>query len=110
MTSKSSTMKALGVYVAASWGLIQVIDVLAQNVGLPSWAFTYALILLGIGLPIVGVTAFLNGMKLGRRADGEAREGARKLFRWRNALLGGVAALVLFGVTMAGYRTMWALF
>ena len=46
-------MKALGVYVAGSWAIIQVIDVLAQNLGLPSWAFGYALVLLAIGLPIV---------------------------------------------------------
>jgi tetratricopeptide (TPR) repeat protein len=109
MTSKSSVMKALGVYVAASWAIIQVIDVLAQNLGLPSWAFGYALVLLAIGFPIVGVTAFLNGMKVRREGVTEAREGARRVFRWRNALLGGVAAFALFGVTLAGYWTMWSL-
>ncbi|HSM07030.1 MAG TPA: hypothetical protein VK858_20555 [Longimicrobiales bacterium] len=109
MTSKTSTLKAVGVYVAASWAIIQVIDVLAQNLGLPSWAFGYALILLAIGLPVVGVTAFLNGMRLRRGEPEVERAGVRKVFRWRNALLGGVAAMVLFGVTLSGYWAMWSL-
>jgi hypothetical protein len=109
MNSKSSMMKALGVYVAVSWAIIQVIDVLTQNLGLPGWAFSYALILVAIGFPIVGVTAFLNGLKVRHGKAGEEREGARKVFRWRNALGGGVAAFVLFGITMAGYWGMWAL-
>jgi hypothetical protein len=92
MKSKSSMMKALVVYVAVSWAIIQVIDVLAQNLGLPGWAFSYALILLAIGFPIVGVTAFLNGLEVRHGNAGEEREGARKVFRWRNALAGGVAA------------------
>ncbi|UCC24243.1 MAG: hypothetical protein JSU98_10935 [Gemmatimonadales bacterium] len=109
MTSKSSVMKALGVYVAASWAIIQVIDVLAQNLGLPSWAFGYALVLLAIGFPIVGVTAFLNGMQVRRGNAAEPREGARRVFRWRYALLGGVAAFGLFGVSLAGYWAMWSM-
>jgi hypothetical protein len=34
--------------------VLQVVDVLAQNAGLPSWVFSFALVLLIIGLPIVG--------------------------------------------------------
>ena len=51
---KSTTWKVLGLYAAGSWVVLQAIDVLADNIGLPSWVFTSALVLLIIGLPIVG--------------------------------------------------------
>ena len=51
---KSTLWKALGLYGAGSWVVLQVVDVLAQNAGLPPWVFGFALVLLIIGLPIVG--------------------------------------------------------
>ena len=42
----STLWKALGLYGAVSWGVLQVVDVLAQNAGLPQWVFSFALILL----------------------------------------------------------------
>ena len=61
-THKATLWKVLGVYAAGSWVVLQVVDLLADNVGLPSWVFTFALTLLIIGLPIVGATAYLQGM------------------------------------------------
>lgn len=111
---KNSLWKALGLYAAGSWVVLQVVDVLVQNSGLPSWVFNLALILLIIGLPIVGATAYLHG--LGGKPDAESDSetvgsvganstaGApRQLFTWRNALGGGVAALALWGLLVTGW-------
>ena len=38
-----SLWQVLGIYAAVSWVCLQVVDVLAQNIGLPSWVFTLTL-------------------------------------------------------------------
>ena len=60
-----SLWQVLGIYAAASWVCLQVVDVLAQNVGLPSWVFTLTLGMLIVGLPVTAATAYLQG--IGRR-------------------------------------------
>ena len=110
---KNSLWKALGLYAAGSWVVLQVVDVLVQNSGLPSWVFNLALILLIIGLPIVGATAYLHGLggKSDAPPDGSGAAAAapgspgapRQLFTWRNALGGGVAALALWGLLVTGW-------
>ena len=94
--------RALGLYAAGSWLVLQIVDVLADNVGLPAWVFTSALILLIVGLPIVGFTAYFHS-SAGKPGPGEseATQAARTLFTWRNALLGGVSAFALWGVISA---------
>lgn len=113
--SRRTFLSVLGIYGAGSWVVLQVVDVLAQNVGLPPWAFTLALTLLLIGLPIVLATAWLQSRA---PADGPADAGAtadgtrgsagrpfrmKSLFTWRNALLGGLGALAVWGV----FATAW---
>ena len=109
-THKSTLWKVLGLYAAGSWVVLQVVDVLAQNAGLPAWVFTLALILLIIGLPVVGATAYLHG--LGPAASGPAETtrgdrgvptGTRGYFTWKNAITGGVAAMALWGVLVTGW-------
>ena len=34
-----SLIQVLGIYIGASWVCLQVVDVLAQNIGLPPWGF-----------------------------------------------------------------------
>jgi TolB-like protein/Flp pilus assembly protein TadD len=109
-THKNSLWKVLGLYAAGSWVVLQVVDVLAQNAGLPDWVFTLALILLIIGLPVVGATAYLHGMG-GRPADSGSVEpdspaavtGSRQFFTWKNAIGGGVAAMALWGILVTGW-------
>jgi TolB-like protein/Tfp pilus assembly protein PilF len=109
-THGNSLWKVIGLYGAGSWVVLQVIDVLAQNAGLPAWIFTLALILLIIGLPIVGATAYLNG--IGRKStDGESAgvgergtpSAPRQFFTWKNAIGGGVAAMALWGILVTGW-------
>lgn len=103
---KSATWKVLGVYTAGSWVVLQAVDLLADNIGLPSWVFTSALILLIIGLPIVGATAYLHGLRPSRGESGgsaPARRGTHRLFTWRNAMFVGLAAFALWGLVAAGW-------
>ena len=102
----------LAVYLGASWVVLQIVDVVKQNLGLPDWVFPFALLLLLIGLPVILATAFLQG---GRRPAASSGTGAatpdsgqpetdlvaagippagRHLFTWKNALLGGGLAFL----------------
>jgi TolB-like protein/Tfp pilus assembly protein PilF len=109
---RRSLWQVLGIYLVGSWVALQVVDVLANNFGLPVWFPPFALALLVIGLPIVLATAFVQeGVATGRElpamspgagaAPGSA--GAGGLFTWRNAIAGGVAAFALLGVVTAGW-------
>ena len=93
---RRTTWQVLAFYLGGSWVLLQVIDLFADNIGLPDWVFPASLGLLLLGLPVVLATMFIQ-----RRlaASGEiADEAHEKLFTWRNAALGGAAAfLLLFG-------------
>ena len=108
--SERGFLSVLGIYAAGSWLILQIVDVLNQNLGLPPWAFSLALTLLLVGLPIVGITAFLNtrgGPAYAGSAsttDGAGKTAAR-WFTWRNAALGGLAAMALWGVI----ATAWLL-
>jgi len=52
--------QVLGIYLAASWLVLQVIDVVADNMGLPEWIWPAGIVLLLLGLPIVLATAFVQ--------------------------------------------------
>lgn len=123
---RRSLWQVLGVYIAGSWAALQVVDVLAETAGLPEWFPSFALGLLIIGLPVVLATAFVQegvggnarpatevggaaelrggtGPVASRRTVPVAPASARRLFTWRNALLGGVGAFALWGVVAAGW-------
>jgi hypothetical protein len=113
--SRRTFLSVLGIYLAGSWVVLQVVDVLKQNLGLPPWAFSLALTLLIIGLPVVAATAWLQGRAQRELATGAARtpaDAARApqrgsavhgLFTWRNALMAGLGAMALWGVVATGW-------
>ena len=125
---RRSLWQVLGIYLVASWLVFQVAQTLTEGLGLPDWVPPFALILLLIGLPIVIGTAFvqegMGGGEVAASTEPEPRaKGAdsgedtpaaelddgrahHRLFTWRNAILGGVAAFALLGVVTAGYMTM----
>ncbi len=121
-----SLWQVLGLYLAGGWVLLQLVDVLNQNLGLPRWVFVFALALLAIGLPIVLLTAMLQGV--GWRAGEDeaedtaggptsssatasteaasgraARSAGGGLFTWRNAMIAGGAAVLLWGGVAVGW-------
>ena len=101
----------LGLYLAGAWLVLQVVDVLVDNTGLPQRVFGYALALLAIGLPIALVTAIVQGSVRSDAAPGRAAfphdvevgGAVRKIFTWRNLGLGALLALALWGVVAVGW-------
>ncbi|MBT8477504.1 MAG: tetratricopeptide repeat protein [Gemmatimonadetes bacterium] len=124
-THRRSVWQVLAVYVGVSWAVLQVVDVLTQNMGLPSWVFPFALVLLLLGLPVMLTTAIIQGRGTGAGAGEIAKPvpepgtpssvqpssasgeetflDKRRLFTWKNSLLGGAAAATLFATVMGGY-------
>ncbi|NNK62846.1 MAG: SUMF1/EgtB/PvdO family nonheme iron enzyme [Gemmatimonadetes bacterium] len=114
-THQRSLWQVLGLYAAGSWVVLQVIDVLNQNVGLPPWVFTLTLALLIIGLPITAATAYFQGFGRSSEADAAATAAGGpdaaspgRLFTWGNVLKGGVAAMALWGVAVTGWMVLGA--
>ena len=115
---KRSLWQVLGLYLAGAWLLLQIVDVLNQNLGLPRWVFVFALALLAVGLPVVLLTAMLQGVGRGAGKDSalEAASGAEAaasggrsrggFFTWRNATISAGAAALLWGGVAVG----WLLF
>ncbi len=121
-THRRSVWQVLAVYVGVSWAVLQVVDVLTQNMGLPTWVFPFALVLLLIGLPMMLATAIIQGRGAGPESvTAESMPSAetpgsvappapdpvpgrrRHPFTWKNSLLGGAAAATLFLTVMGGY-------
>ncbi len=107
---RRSIWQALGIYAVGAWVALQIVDVLAQNFGLPEWFPAFALALLVIGLPIVLATAVAQraGSPVAASLD-EAPTTASSggpLLTWRNAILGGVGAFALWGVVAAGWMLL----
>ncbi len=120
-----SLWQVMGIFLAGSWGALQVVEVLTETAGLPDWTPTMALVLLLIGLPVCLATAFVQeGLPGQEGGAGEAApavttatsdatatppRGAAGLLTWRNAILGGVGAFALLGLSAGGYLLMWTL-
>jgi len=93
-----SLWQVLGMYVGASWMVLQVVDVIGNNFGLPDWVAPAALMLLLAGLPIVLATAFVQK---GLRSRQPESTGAHRLFTWRKALAMRVAGIGPVGTLVA---------
>jgi tetratricopeptide (TPR) repeat protein len=109
----------LALYAGASWVVLQIVDVVKQNLGLPDWVFPFALLLLLIGLPIIVATALVQGRQVPDTAGAAAASAAEEapgsapdtsikhgLLTWKNALLGGGLAFVLLAVVTSGFMFM----
>jgi tetratricopeptide (TPR) repeat protein len=67
--------QVVGIYLGASWVVLQVIETLTETAGLPEWIGPFAIVLLLIGFPIMLTTAFLQeGMSKRREAAEPAAE------------------------------------
>lgn len=75
---RRSLWQVLGVYVASSWMVLQVVEVLTDTAGLPDWVGPASLVLLLLGLPIVLATAIVQrGVGRGDALPGEGSAGER---------------------------------
>ena len=99
-----SLWKLLGLYAAGSWICLQVVDVLGQNIQLPSWAFSLTLILLLIGVPIMAATAYLQARTAYAGDDRGTRRGLEhRLLTWPNVVWGGVGAMGFWGIAVTAW-------
>ncbi|HSM35233.1 MAG TPA: tetratricopeptide repeat protein [Longimicrobiales bacterium] len=106
---RRSVWQVVGMYLAASWMVLQVVDVIGNNVGLPDWVAPAALVLLLVGMPIVVMTAVVQKgfqSRLASPPPGEAERRTHRLFTWRKALLGGVGAFALLAVVAGAWLVM----
>ncbi len=115
---RRSLWQVLGIYLVGSWIALQVVDVLANNFGLPTWFPPFALALLIVGLPIVLATAFVQEGVGARTESGgsdaasptsepggtsTAPQAPHRFLTWRNAILGGLGAFALWGIVATGW-------
>ena len=122
---RRSIWQVLGIYLAASWLVLQIVDVLADSLTLPDWFAPLAVVLLLVGLPIVLATAFVQeGPPTGTRREpasissptppstpsspSSPPRSPHRLLTWRNAAAGGVLAAAAWGVIAAGWLFMGA--
>ena len=110
--------QVLAIYLLGAWFGYEVIQSLTEGLGLPDWFPGLAVVLFIVGLPIVLATALMqrgipaysrhdptlipdpDDSSAMQRAD-EARGSAGGLLTWRNAILAGLAAFALWGVSSA---------
>lgn len=97
---RRSLWQVLGMYVAASWICLQVVDVLTQNMGLPHWVFTLTLGMLIVGFPVTAATAYFQGIGVRKHPDTAASAG---LFTWKNLRNAAIAALAVWGIAVTGW-------
>lgn len=104
---RRSVWKVLGVYVAVSWGIYQIIKEITDLFGLPDWVPGFAIVLFLIGLPIVLATAVIQEGGPASKPEPETTLGKRHdVFTWQKAVLGGICAFLLLGITAGGYMGM----
>jgi hypothetical protein len=104
--SRSKLLQILGAYVGASWVCLQVVDLLIQNILLPSWAFVLTLAILATGFPIMAATAYLQSRRSEGLPAGRPRRLSYQLLTWANLARWGIGAMALWGVAVTG----WLLF
>jgi tetratricopeptide (TPR) repeat protein len=112
----------LVVYMGAAFVALQVVEQIVESAGFPDWVRAYSLVLLTLGLPIVLITAAIQGRRLsapmggGDPADGSAPtsspagslSGFRRWFTWRNTVLAGFAGVLVIVSATAAYVVMRA--
>ena len=117
---RARIVQVLLVYLGASWGVLQIADVLADALSLPDWVLPVAVLLLLVGLVIILATAWVQSLP-GTTAKEEAGEiptdwqvapadaldslkaGKLPHLTWGRAILGGVVALSLLFGGAGGY-------
>jgi TolB-like protein/DNA-binding SARP family transcriptional activator/Tfp pilus assembly protein PilF len=87
-----------------SLAVLAVVYTVMLELGLPGWFFWGTILVLVCYLPIILTTAFVQGCPT---TAGLVREpGVRRVFTWRNVVLGGMGLVALWGLALAG----WLLF
>ena len=110
--TEAAVRRAHPVRVAALFGVggaavLALVYLLMQKLGLPTWVFVAAGILLVIGLPIMLVTGVFERKRALAHTTGYMPSNPlAKWFTWRKALLGGGVAFGSLALVAAIYMTM----
>ena len=116
--------KALAMWAGATVAVAVLAKAAIVGIGLPDWVFPGALVVMGLGLPVILFTAFVH--RQARKAlattptvtpGGTATHGTMSAIAlrasphvsWRRTARGGVIAVGAFVVIVAGWMTMRAL-
>ena len=121
-------LRAMTLYAAAFLGVAIVARLLVDTQGLPEWVFSGALVVMALGLPVILFTGYTQyvARKVGQAiptltprgtvvrpsAQGTLAQLAVKAsphVSWSRTARGGVAALTVFGLAVAGYLVLRAL-
>ena len=119
---RRSLWQVLGIYLGASWLVLQMVDTMAGALSLPDWSASLALFLLVVGFPIVLATAFVQEGLSTKEPEAPPRSlvdpgeadspppprttGKPGLLTWRRALLGGLGAVGVLVLAMGGWAVL----
>ena len=122
---RSLFLRAMAFYAAAFIGVAIVARLLVDTQGLPEWVFGGALVVMAIGFPVIlftGYTQYVarkvaqatptltpHGTLVRPSANGTLAQLAVKAsphMSWTRTLRGGVAALTVFALLVAGYLVL----
>jgi hypothetical protein len=71
---EARAVQGLVVFLGVSWFILQILDILIDNLGVPTWVMAGAIILLSIGLVIQLSIVWVQALQLSRRDLGPEPE------------------------------------
>jgi tetratricopeptide (TPR) repeat protein len=98
VTIRLTPIRAAAAFGVMSVPVIALVYLLVFQIGLPTWVFAVAVVLLVFGLPLVVATSLAE-----RQREVRAVEGFGRWLTWRRVLLGGVLAFGGLTFLTAGY-------
>jgi TolB-like protein len=108
---RSHPVRVALVFGLISIGILAGVLLLRTMLGLPDWVIVAAGFLLLLGLPIILGTARMERAQLRALTTGTQLPpptGMARLFTWRRAIAGGVAAFIALAIVVVGYTAMRA--
>jgi tetratricopeptide (TPR) repeat protein len=107
---KSAPVRVIANFTAACIATLAVVWVAVQQLGLPTWVFYGAIVLLILGLPIILATGHFERKRAQARATGTIIppnvSGIHRFFTWQKAIRGGLLAFAGLAVLATVYTVM----
>jgi eukaryotic-like serine/threonine-protein kinase len=125
LAGRGTLKRALGIYAAAFVAVVVLTRAAIVGIGLPNWVFPGALIVMGLGLPVILLTAFVQratrraytttptltpgGTPTSQGTLATIAVRAAPHVSWRRTAIGGIYAGGAFIALIAGYMLLRAL-